>query len=384
MRTNKCRARRELLHVNKGTPLKIRFGLLDVMRRFGVRKRGAISQLSGTLGITRQTASKIVNGRTASVSFEQLAHICDWLLAQVPEGEQKRDLRRILPGALLRFSGPWDALCQVEQLVLHLGERYFARIGDRSTDRDPWISGADSSVATKIVRGLTSDGARFQHLTWKNVPLHIITDQRAAVAQAQSDKQAAMDGLLPLKSEKNTGSLLIGSQRVNLLTEAFVADLFGCTPFETPKVKAAVPVFLRYRESNEKSLPDSCFGSAGPPPGAATSKPGCYWRTSARAKWQLVPYVENKSDAGIVIVAEDLKNSSVQVALFGYSADATKSLGEIFCLEPHRFWPLRLGRGTRRFEVFVCAAKLSDDKTAWTITPVSGGAGIDKRRGAPE
>ncbi|MCR9248556.1 MAG: hypothetical protein NXI31_26310 [bacterium] len=352
--------------------MKVRLAVLDLMSQFNIPRRGPIEQLAVDLDVSRQTVSKILNGHVSAITLGYLGPICEWLLANVPDPERRRGLRQILPGALLRYSGPWDALCEVDRLVLHLGERYFEKIGARSSHRDPWISGADSSVATRITQQLTSDGARFQDLAWDNVSLHIASSRRAKAKNAATDIYAAGEGLKKLKDRENTGSLLIGSQRVNLLTEAFIADLFDCAPFERAASNGGVPVFLRYREPSEDMLPDSCFGSAEAPPGRVRRRGvGCYWRSSRVGPWELAPFEAGKSDSGIVVVAEDQQRRSMQVALFGYSAGATKALGKLFCAEPHRFWPLPRKSGSRRFEVFVGSASLAGEDWAWTITPTS-------------
>ena len=351
--------------------MQTRLGLVELMRRYGISKRGRMGDLVQMLGLGRQATSKIVNGRTGAVSFDQLGTICEWLLDQLPDGApEKQELRAILPGALLRFTGPWDAIQEASHVVLHLGERYW-RSSEVDRERDPWISGSDSSAATRIVRGLTQHGAHFS-LQWRNVPLHVFPDESSIDrASLEKDRTAAKQRLREVLSSTDTASIVIGSQRVNLLTEAFIAHLFSCEPFSPPGIETRVPVYLQYRQSGGITLPDSCFGAPTAPPGCERGVPGCYWRSEPGQPWHSAPFQDGIKDAGIVIVVQDHKNHSTQILLFGYSAVATAELGRFFGAEPLRFWPLRRRTGDRSYGVFVCSGDVSGDGGMnWAVTSV--------------
>ncbi|MEE9391955.1 MAG: helix-turn-helix transcriptional regulator [Planctomycetota bacterium] len=350
--------------------MAVQFRLKELAQEFGIQLHGKTSDIQEALGVERQTVSRLINSRTSSVSFEHLQRLSDWLLKNV-DPSKRPALQAMLPGALFSFTGIWERLVHADELTAFLGERCSMPNAKISLGSPRWIAGADAEAATGLIHGLTQAGGRFQ-FKWKNIPFHYdielnnsgsTTKPKASVSQketakllaAQLDKDtkevARLHGRM-MKNE-NRANIIIGSQRINLLVEQFVASLFSATPFKERHKNSTVPFYLQYRPDGYL-YPKSCFGGDGARAGVSKNRmPGIHYKSS-KTKWAYIPWEQSKTTSGITIIHQDLSLNSVAVALIGYSREGTLKLSQLFQDDPRRFGPLHEISKDRRLGVFAC------------------------------
>ena len=347
--------------------LQIEFALKDLLREFGV-ERGAVQALALHLDKSRQTASKIINGKKA-LSTEEIGKICGWLIARVDAKQQSsaddmRKLRKVLPNGLFRATGAIERIQRSNTLWLYLGEQ--VRLPDpagANTIKSQWISGHDAEFATELVHRISRDGDKFE-FHWENVPFHIkldseaLPDEEANASILSQDRNAAIDLSKHLmnttinsgaKAENESVVILIGSQRVNYLVEAIISHLFKVTPFEE-STECKVPVYMQYRPGD--AARPSCFGGANPPRGwSHKGRPGLYYRNS-RDTWAHIDCSVDDKAGGVVLLISNL--AQLIVILFGFPGPATHAVGKLFQEKPDAFWPIDEPIGKRRAALFVC------------------------------
>jgi hypothetical protein len=87
---------------------------------------------------------------------------------------------------------------------------------------------------------------------------------------------------------------------------------------------------------------------------------GIYYRQDS-ARWELCPSTPNEADAGIVIVRRVPGQGQTELAVFGYSAQATRAMGELFRRDPDQFWgPLERLKGGVEARVYVCRISMRE------------------------
>ncbi|MCH6552236.1 MAG: PDZ domain-containing protein, partial [Planctomycetes bacterium] len=174
---------------------------------------------------------------------------------------------------------------------------------------------------------------------------------------------AAAGGIFKrMRAPQAKGSaILIGSQLAHALTELFVADLFKCKAFAPMPGK--VPFYLRF---GDKAPVTSCFGGTKAPPGyKASAGPGIYYRawspTAEKDVWVACPSTRGREDAGVVIVRRDSGEARTEMAVFGFSGQATAALGDIIRHKPDEFWDFsdnpRRGLEVR---VYICTFEMTE------------------------
>lgn len=346
--------------------MEVELALLDLMRRHGIGLRGEVESLGKHLGVSRQTISKLLNNRSPSLSLAHVAKICSWLLehpAVAQDRIKQRELAHSLPGALFRFSGLWARLLEVQGMIVFLGERYLNSptrpLGRPTMNR--WISGADAEAARRIAHGLLNDGARYT-LEQTNVRLQV-GPQDPPPSEVASHHAAACDLYDAVRRRKGIVALIVGSQRVNPVTEAAIASLYASTAFQA--AASRVPFYTQYRTDDDPS-PPSCFGGVEPPPNCEDRGPGIYHRQDGR--WGHSPWVDQQRDSGIVVVDYDRERRATTVVLFGFSGPGTGRVGDQFLETPELFWP---ARESRRFGSFLCKGPLDPKANdPWQVTPI--------------
>lgn len=336
--------------------MNVSLDVLGLLRRHDLTTRGAITELSDVLQLSRQGTSRLVNGHVRSISYDHLGAICDWILEKAREKPGlRRALRRELPGALFRFPGLWEELLSADRLILSLGERcaYSGGHTGPATRKTRWVSGADAEVAVDLIQKLRDDGAPFE-FEWKIVPFRSPYDPQELDPNLRAeDEKRAQRHYAELANGDEFVKLYVGSQRVNMLVECLVADLGGVDPFRSGDHSERVPFFLRYREPGA-AFPESCFGGPERPESIdRDDAPGLYFKSMDLDRWTHLPSLHFR-DAGLLIVARRGGGRRVDVALFGCSGAGTRALGRLFVESPGLFViPMDAGGGYTAFAVEV-------------------------------
>ncbi len=326
-----------------------------VLEQYGLDKRGVIQEIARYTKCHRHTIRKLYHSKTKALSLRVLGRVCDWL--------EKNDVpAEVLPGALLgrRPSRLWAAITKPGAVGIYLGEYQQAVTPEMVRQ---WVSSRDAAVATDCSYFLSLpdnvDGDR-PAVDVHYVPFRFTrTPQKVAKKEFHEDIARAKRIFGHLMSREPYGSaILVGSQRVNYLTELLVSDLFGCKPFVRPRGSKRVPFYLVYR-SEERAVP-SCFGGLEKPPGwrKGEAAPGLYYRKEPD-RWEACPFVPHKKCSGMVIVRYDGRVKAMEMAVFGYSGRATAVMGQLVRNEPDRFWPPYATLKNRTVGVYVCRFELT-------------------------
>lgn len=305
----------------------VEFALPALMSQFGVPGHGAITSLADALDIKRQNASNLLKGKLKSIRYSHIAGVCRWLLSEVTDPIKRKELRQILPGALFQYTGPWNRILRASAATMILGERFW----ESKKKEVGWISGADAAVAAELIHALTIGGAQFQ-LNWINLPRHSARDEQ------HEDRSAATETFQAVVAERDQTTFLLGSQRVLVIQDDLVGDIWKIEAHRAPRVHEAPSIYMMYREE-EAGMPESCFGSCDPPPGLevreSPTRPGLYFRQGK--EWIVAPSDRSGYHTGVVMIREDPRLNNVVVGLFGYSASCTMQIGRYFCEQPHEF-----------------------------------------------
>ncbi len=338
--------------------MQVEIRLRRLLARHQLDGHGIIQQMAKDIGINRHTVAKLYNNRTPTVSLSLLSQICSWLLAHgVPAQE--------LPGGLFGSgrAALWEAIArQGGEVSLFQGEYQSTT---QPTVASRWISTSDSIAAGRVVQQLSQvseTGERMPPLKFVYVPFrHSPGDPHLNQRLLKEDIRHSEQLFAALKANPKPGAtIIIGSQRVNYLLEFFVADLFGCRPFETPTVKNPIPFFSVYRQTDRNT--PSCFGGPEHPYRRRDRElPGLHY-INEKGKWTSCPWHKDLHDAGIVIAVNDHSRHSIILALCGFSGRATESLGQQLILKEDLFWPPSVELKGKDVGIYLC--KLSYTLTA--------------------
>jgi hypothetical protein len=224
----------------------------------------------------------------------------------------------------------------------------------------PWIARNDSFVTGEVAHHLSRLSDPPEVVT-RYVQFRVHTDAASAASPNEEEQQLIFEDRLSAKRKfetirdsnvKQTTTLLVGSQKVNLLVEHLVADLFDLEAFHATDALTPAPFYLAYRSVDAGA--ESAFGGHESPPGfTGKHEPGVYVMGND-GSWTCHPWLEDRLDAGIAVITHDEKQETLEIALFGYSGNATRVIGEYFLKNPQEFWPLPATRGRRKVGVFVC------------------------------
>jgi len=306
----------------------VELALPALMAEHGIPRRGAVSALASALGIERQNAANLLRGRLKSIRYSQVGAICRWLLSSVESETERRELRKVLPGALFRYTGPWNRVLLAQRMTVILGERFWDSTAEHEVG---WISGADAAVAAELIRALSIGGGSFE-LDWTILPRHSRRNEH------HDDRQVARTAFRRIATKERQVTFLLGSQRVLLVQDDLVGDIWRIEPHRKPLERSAPGIYMMYRSPGE-DMPESCFGGCEPPPGMqrgkSGAKPGLHYRNAGA--WKRLPWGAEGGHSGVVLLREDPSCDNIVVGLFGYTAACTVQVGRLFCERPHDF-----------------------------------------------
>ncbi len=316
--------------------MRIEFRLKQILKAAGLLVHGIYARIAAEAGIDRKTVRDICENRRRTIKLDTLERLCDWL--------RKQNLGEGLPGALFGFrpSSLLAALAQPRMVTIYVAERQHR--GAATTVR-AWVSRDDASVDATFVELLSALG-----------------DVEFAHEYVPGDAAAADAIFKRMRGPQANGSVvLIGSPLAHGLTSWLTAEIFKCKALVPAPDK--VPFYMRFPDETQVS---SCFGGTEPPPGyEGSGGPGIYYKAwSPKAKkhvWVACPSVRGQKDAGVVIVRRDAGEGRMEMAVLGYSGQATAALGDIIRRKPDEFWDFsdnpRRGLEVR---VYICTFEMTE------------------------
>lgn len=354
--------------------MQVEIQLRDLLRRYGIKAHGARTEIADFLSVKRQTVSKLFNNRVDLLRVDHLGKLCEWLLKQVEDRPHAwRRLRNELPGCLFRLAGLWERLLESEVFTTVLGEKVLAPT-QRSVETlfpQRWLSSTDAETAAGVIQALSKEESTAQFIS-RHTAFHLPENSAGQGSDeykklTKADKKQAIEQFAEFGASGDLTRrthFLVGSQRVHLMVEVFVADLFGTLPFVANK-SSPVPVHMRYRK-DDKEILSSCFGGNRPfPKRTGKDVPGIYYQ-NAEKNWETLPWVKDHSTAGVVIVAE--QDGRLDLALFGFCGRGTQLLGQKLVEDPDSFWPPTITQDGREIGVFACGMNYGDDDgVKWEI-----------------
>ncbi len=325
--------------------MRIEFRLKQLLEAAGLLVHGIYARIAAEAGIDRKTVRDICENRRRTIKFETLERFCDWL--------RKQNLGEGLPGALFGFrpSRLLAALAEPGLVTIYEAERRHK--GTEPTVRS-WMSRDDISVGATFVELLS--GLDDPQDNRRRVGVKI------AHGYVPGDPAAAGGIFKRMRAPQAKGSaILIGSQLAHALTELFVADLFKCQAFAPMPGK--VPFYLRF--GDKAPVPSSFGGTKAPSGYKGSGGPGIYYQawspTAKKHVWVGCPSTRGREDAGVVIVRRDSGKARTEMAVFGFSGQATAALGDIIRHKPDEFWDFsdnpRRGLEVR---VYICTFQMTE------------------------
>lgn len=330
--------------------MKIEIHLKRVLQEHNLNHRGITQKIAKDLGVHRHTIGKLYKNSVSTISLTQLGNLCDWLI----ENGVARDN---LPSALIGScpSTLWQAVARPGSVTIYLGEYQEVTKSDAMWR---WISKNDGMVSTSFVECLstpTTTGVSTPTVHTEYVPFMWNAQSIAPMHRPFKENRQTADQIFErMQSTINHTSIIIGSQRVNLLLERFVADLFCCEPFCFDKEVQTVPFYLLHR--NGDHAVESCFGGLKNPAGRRGNKlPGIYYRNK-EGQWALCPWKQDEQGAGIVLIKWDPGTSKLEMAVFGYSGRCTAAIGRLITQPegiPSTLWPPRIRVGGKRLGIYL-------------------------------
>jgi DNA-binding Xre family transcriptional regulator len=346
--------------------MEVKMRLEKLLQEYHLYYRGIRQDMARDLGLHRQTVSKMFNGQIGTISTSTLSSICTWLIDRgVPS--------RVLPAALFGHGRGklWQEFAGKEKCSLFIGEYH--------EPREPevvwkWLSRSDTIALGIFAQQLSmpqeenvgSPGLFFEYIPF-HYPLQSYDVRQEPLAQ---DIQRSGNIFNKMLTDKNTSSILIGSQRVNYLLEHFVANLFKCSPF-TSHEQIRIPWYTVYRESDH--LVPSCFGGkVRPGGGSQCSEPGLHY-IDEKGKWVAFPWHMHKQDGGVVIIVRDHEKDTISMAVLGFGGVTTEAIARITVLQEERFVEPQWETSSREIGVFICLVKYQANRLPGeveeTVTP---------------
>lgn len=327
--------------------MKTGIHLKQVLANFDLDGHGIIGEISDDTLLHRHTIARLYHNTRSTVSLKVIGEVCDWLISHNVPAD-------ILPGALFgaEASNLWHAAAKAGIVSIYLGE--FQQVQDNA--HIPWISRQDAALLNALVEEFSTSGvcgASKPKLAPQYVPFRV--DESAQLsdrAEVKAEHTAAVNTYRKIcRNLKASSAILIGSQRINRLVEAFVADLFDCQPFVADS-RLLVPFYLAY-QSRIRPV-ESCFGGLRNPPGRkGTFQPGIHYLDSSD-EWDCIPWVEHKQDSGVVITSHEPGTGELMLAIFGLRGRATETLGKFVIKNPDKFWTAEVEKQGKKIGVYIC------------------------------
>ncbi len=335
----------------------VRFCLRRVLKTFKIRQTGAVSKIAREMKLDRPWLTQVRDGVQEKVPLDKLSKLCRWLIDQgVPA--------HVLPHALFDRGEVRESIDQSGAVQFYLGQKCTLEPFRSSSPLDTgklftrkWLASDDVEAWSDI----TSDLSLYRQVPPFRticVPFHV-----AETGQPQREKQdrfEAGEKFDELLRSKDTSHILIGSPRANLLTEHFVAHVFGQEAFVAPQ-RRGVPFYFRYRPGPGPYPLTSCMGGTESHPRCSGGEaPGVYYVDEKRS-WDCAGWTSEDQDAAVILTVQHtesrpmkLKESNpITVALVGYSGRATRWAARAFLEDSEQFRPAE-DQGTRRVGIYVC------------------------------
>lgn len=336
-------------------PLKVEIKLLELLEHHGLNRRGVVKTIAEELEIHRHTVRKIFNKKSHNPSLEIIGQLCDWL---IDHGVPAQSLPRALFGSGVGVNDLWEDLAAPDMVTIYLGE-YVQTVENATLN---WISRWDASVQSDLVRILSTPeicGDSKTKLETKYLRFYVGENSKgrngaSVMKVAHAYREEAVKMYAQMRGALNRSSaVLVGSQKINMLVELFVAECFGCKPFVSPSSAMKVPFFATYHNDHRAS--ESCFGGLSNPPGidGKTIK-GIHYLTN-KGKWAHIEWIEKKQDAGIVITSRESGTKGCTLAILGLSGKASEALGREVTSNGRQFWPpYAPKRGGGKIGAYIC------------------------------
>lgn len=277
----------------------IKLNLEGVLRGLGLSEQhGLNAKLATILGVHRNTVRKLRSGSQHTINVASLSALVEWLEEQGVRDPLHQIFQRI---------DFWTVLAHADTHLV-IPEIQF------DDSNDSWIAPTDVFIETELRRL-----AGFYNA---DVSVHHALNRRSNVRNQTLDRlnqQASRRLYGELISKVDRVCVMVGSPKVNLFVEYFLADLFDATPFG--KWQDNAPFFTVPRQD------DAPFQSAFTRFGS-NHQPGLYVRESS--KWVRMPYRRNKhqvlEDSGIVFVRQ--RSNGQDVAFFGTTGAGTHAIAD--------------------------------------------------------
>jgi len=306
------------------------------------RKRpGTIKAIVEKTGLDRHQVAALLKNEMKYIPLKALSKLCDYL---VEHGHAKPGE---LPGKLFAVEAEnfWEMLASRKRLQLCLGVRQ---------DDGAWVAASDSVMLGEILNGVSTLGGTAP-LRQKNSesgesappPPHPESLKQSLVrSPGQGTPEQVRLGAEEVYNEfseavNDRALISLGSVKSNPVVELMIAAAFGCDPFvsqdgvATPQDRK-VPFFLRYRSYDPH--PESCCGGLALSASEETPDPGIYYET-ANGSWKRVPWTEKGKDTALVFYTHREAQGRLEMAVGGYSGDATRMLGKVLATQGEDFWP---------------------------------------------
>ena len=336
--------------------------LKEVLKSRELDCHGVINEIAEAIKVDRHIISNLYNNRAQKVSLKVLGKIATWLERQgVRSDELLGTIFDTQPSRL------WDAIAAKETVTIYLGEYQQTR-GPAAAWR--WISRRDAATAAHFVQQLSAHSYKdafrpqfkFEYVPFRFVHEHSEVNQDLLKGDIKRTGGFFLD--MTLKKAGNA-LILVGSQRVNYLLEYYVSNLFGCKPFYTSPDKIRVPFYFVYRDTDHK-IP-SCFGGVvNPYHRKDEDAPGLHYLIS-KTRWATCRWKEFSEDAGVVIIVNDPRVKSTEIAVFGFSGRATEAIGDELLYKEDIFWPPSVVIKGREIGVYICVLSFSTKKGQRTM-----------------
>ncbi len=346
----------------------IKMRLKKLLQEYNLYHRGIRQVMAKDLNLHRQTISKMFSGEAGTISTATLSSVCSWLVDRgIPNN--------VLPAALFgRERGKlWQEFASKEKCSFYIGEYHETREPEVLWK---WLSRSDTTAFSLFVQQLSmpqeenlpTPGLFFEYIPFHH-PLQSYDIRQDPLA---GDIQKSGKIFQKMISDKNTSSILIGSQRVNYLLEYFVANLFNYTPFTT-SAQPRVPWFTVYRE-NDHMVP-SCFGGRIRPGGdKQSSEPGLHY-INEKGKWVSFPWHLHEQDGGVVTIVRDHEKDTITMAIFGFGGVTTEAIARAIVLQEKQFVEPQWETSSKEIGVFICLVKYQVNhlpgEIEETVTPVN-------------
>ncbi len=336
--------------------MHIRFTLKELLAANQMDSHGVLGDIAKSTNLHRHTIERLYGNRTRTVSLDVLELLCDALLAKnIPAGE--------LPGGLFGRSALWEQIARfAKSVTFYLAERVITESSQNPAALT--LSSDDVDVLTTLFTQL-SRGRAPAEIRTRKVPFHIENERHTC---SDDDIQNAGSMFREIReADDGRTHILIGSQRINLLVECFLADVYKCEPFVASKPRR-VPFYLRLHENSGLMVKSCCAGVTvpGPPRGdqRQSSQPAGIWYDSPRGWIHLPP----EKEPGVVVVRMRPATGTMEVAIFGFTGKGTRLVGREFLRDPEQFWDsAAASHGDTRVAAHLCAFDLTGGTSEWTM-----------------